>query len=330
MTLAHLADRAVVSVTGPDAFALLHNVLTLDMPGVDRHGSGYGALLTPQGKILWDFILHRTPDGYAADLRVTEVEAFAKRLALYRLRAKVDIAATPDLGVYVQWPGSPSIPLDPRLPLLGSRWLAPAGSVATDARGADWHRHRIALAVPEGGLDFAFGEAFPHDAAMDSLHGLAFEKGCYIGQEVVSRMRHRGTARRRIVALRGTGPWPDPGVDIVAGDRAIGRLGSSAGDHGIGLVRLDRLRTALDSGIAIRAGDRDVSASLPAGQHILGRLPARLGRTELWRARQPPLAPGSGCSQAAVSICSIRRRSMSKWKISPTVWPASRAGTDRP
>lgn len=277
MPIAHLADRAVVSVTGSDADALLHNVLTLDMPGVDRHGSGYGALLTPQGKILWDFVLHRTSEGYAADLRAGEVDAFAKRLALYRLRAKVDIAARPDLGVYVQWPGSPSIPLDPRLPLLGSRWLAAPSSVATDAEAADWHRHRIALAVPEGGIDFAFGEAFPHDAAMDLLHGLAFEKGCYIGQEVVSRMRHRGTARRRIVALRGTGPWPEPGADILVGDRAIGRLGSSAGDHAVGLVRLDRLRVALDAGIPVRVGDAEVSVSLPAWATYTWPAPSAVG-----------------------------------------------------
>jgi folate-binding protein YgfZ len=136
--------------------------------------------------------------------------------------------------------------------------------VATDATTADWHRHRIALAVPEGGVDFPFGESFPHDAAMDSLHGISFEKGCFVGQEVVSRMRHRGTARRRIVALHAAGSLPKRGVEIVAGGRPLGQLGSSADGRGIGLVRLDRLRAALDAHLSVRAGPTEVEVSLPA------------------------------------------------------------------
>jgi folate-binding protein YgfZ len=282
MPTACLDDRAVVWIAGPDARTLLHNVLTLDMDGVDRKGNGYGALLTPQGKILWDFVLHRTAEGYAADLRADQAEAFAKRLTLYRLRAKVEIAAAPELAVFVAWApeagahpdtspspspqgGVDSVghPTDPRLAALGSRWIAPAGSVATDASAVDWHRRRIALAIPEGGVDFVFGDTFPHDAAMDSLNGIAFEKGCYIGQEVVSRMRHRGTARRRIVALTATGALPEPGVEIMAGERPLGRLGSSADGRGVGLVRLDRLRQALDLGLPVRAGADEVSVALP-------------------------------------------------------------------
>jgi tRNA-modifying protein YgfZ len=267
MPVAHLDDRAVVRVAGADAKTLLQNVVTLDMEGVDRHGSGYGALLTPQGKILWDFVLHRETDGYAADVRGAEAEAFAKRLSLYRLRAKVDIALAPALAVYAAWDAASlrgGKPFDPRLAALGTRWLAAKGSVAIDATAADWHRHRIAHAVPEGGVDFVFGDAYPFDAAMDSLHGVAFDKGCYIGQEVVSRMRHRGTARRRIVAIESKGSLPEPGADIVAGERQLGRLGSSAGRHAIGLVRLDRLRAALDDRLPVRAGAEEVGVALPA------------------------------------------------------------------
>jgi folate-binding protein YgfZ len=141
--------------------------------------------------------------------------------------------------------------------------VAPVGSVATDATSADWHRHRIAHAVPEGGVDFVFGDAFPFDAAMDSLHGVAFDKGCFVGQEVVSRMRHRGTARRRIVALHADAALPEAGADIVAGERPLGRLGSSAEGNGIGLVRLDRLRAALDEGLPVRAGAEEVAVALP-------------------------------------------------------------------
>jgi folate-binding protein YgfZ len=276
MPTAHLHDRAVVRIAGPDAHALLQNVVTLDIEGVDRHGSGYGALLTPQGKILWDFVLHKLPDGYAADVRSTEAEAFAKRLTLYRLRAKAEIAVEPELAVFVRWQESTGSPLnsspegggepptDPRLTQLGQRWLAPAGSVISNARTDDWHRHRIAHTIPEGGIDFIFGDAFPHDAAMDSLHGVAFDKGCYIGQEVVSRMRHRGTARRRIVAVSAKNLAPEPGTDMVAGGRTLGRMGSSADGRGIALVRLDRLRAALDENLPIMVDATEVTVTLPA------------------------------------------------------------------
>jgi folate-binding protein YgfZ len=267
MPIAELNDRAVVRIAGADAATLLQNVLTLDVPAVDANGSGYGALLTPQGKILWDFILHRLDDGYGADLSAGEAEAFARRLGLYKLRAKVEIAPAPDLRVFAAWAGDEAAegrPADPRLAELGARWVAAPGSTAAAGAAEEWRRHRIALTVPEGGVDFVFGEAFPHDAAMDSLNGVAFAKGCFVGQEVVSRMRHRGTARRRIVALRAAAALPEPGADIVAGDHSVGRLGSSADGAAIGLVRLDRVRAALDEGRRIRAGGVDVEVALPA------------------------------------------------------------------
>jgi folate-binding protein YgfZ len=272
MPVAQLDDRAVLRIAGPDAKTLLQNVVTNDIDGVESHGSGYGALLTPQGKILWDFVLHKQGDGFAADVRAGEAEAFAKRLTLYRLRAKVEIAIQHELAAFVMWgdpaptpsqQGGGEAASDPRLAALGRRWLAPKGSAATDASTADWHRHRIALAIPEGGIDFVFGDAFPFDAGMDSLNGVAFDKGCYIGQEVVSRMRHRGTARRRIVALHAKGKLPEPGAEIVAGERPLGRLGSSFDGKGIGLVRLDRLRAALDEHLPVRAGPEEVAVALP-------------------------------------------------------------------
>jgi tRNA-modifying protein YgfZ len=268
MPVAHLSDRSVVRIAGPDAASLLQNVVTLSIPGVEQSGLGYGALLTPQGKILWDFLLHKLDDGFAADVRVGEAEAFAKRLNLYKLRAKVEIALAPQFAVFVGWADDPPPEAegrsDPRLTALGTRWVAPAAALKPHASTADWHRHRIALAIPEGGVDFIFGDAFPFDAAMDSLHGVAFEKGCFVGQEVVSRMRHRGTARRRIVALHAKAALPEPGADIVAGERPMGRLGSSVDGHAIGLVRLDRLRAALDDGLPVRAGPEEVAVALPS------------------------------------------------------------------
>jgi folate-binding protein YgfZ len=274
MPLACLEDRAIVRVAGPQAETFLQNIVTADMAGLAAAGIAYGGLLTPQGKILFDFLIHDRPQGddesgqaFLFELPAGQVEDFIKRLGFYRLRAKVDIALADDLAVFAAWPDGDVAPADtrpdPRLASLGRRWIAAPGSAVTNATCDDWHAHRIALAVPESGVDFIPGEAFPYDAAMDALNGVAFAKGCYIGQEVVSRMQHRGTARRRIVALAAEAQLPDPGADITADGRPVGRLGSSDGRHGIGLVRLDRLRAAKDAGATVLAGAVPVRASLP-------------------------------------------------------------------
>ena len=274
MPLACLDDRAIVRVAGPEAETFLQNIITADMAGLTAAGIAYGGLLTPQGKILFDFLIHDRPQGddgsgraFVFDLPAGQAEGFIKRLGFYRLRAKVDIALAEDLAVFAAWPNGDTVPAearsDPRLEALGRRWTAEPGSVATNATCGDWHAHRIALVVPEGGVDFVLSEAFPYDAAMDALNGIAFAKGCYIGQEVVSRMQHRGTARRRIVALAADGPLPEPGADITMDGRPIGRLGSSIGPHGIGLVRLDRLGAGIAGGASVLAGDILVRATLP-------------------------------------------------------------------
>ena len=273
MPLTCLDDRAIVRVAGLEAETFLQNIITADMASLPAAGIAYGGLLTPQGKILFDFLIHDRPQGdnegriFLFDLPASQAEGFIKRLGFYRLRAKVDITPVEDLAVFAAWPDGDDTPAevrpDPRLAALGRRWIAEPGSVATNATCDDWHAHRIALAIPEGGVDFGLGEAFPYDAAMDALNGIAFAKGCYIGQEVVSRMQHRSTARRRIVALGADGQLPEAGADITIDGRLIGHLGSSIGERGIGLVRLDRLRKAIDAGTTILAGDMPVRASLP-------------------------------------------------------------------
>jgi folate-binding protein YgfZ len=263
MPLARLEDRTVVAVSGTDAWPFLHNLLTADMADVDRDGSGYGALLTPQGKILFDFLIHKAGDGYCLDVRRETVDELLKRLTLYRLRSKVEIRPEPEMAVFAAWGEGAQGPADPRFAALGSRRVGPRDSQAPDADTDAWHAWRIGNAVPEGGLDFVFGDTFPHDAAMDDLGGVDFHKGCFVGQEVVSRMQHRGTARRRIVAVHAGGPLPGPGAEIVAGERPLGRLGSSADGRGIALVRLDRVREALDAHLPLRAGPEEVEVAIP-------------------------------------------------------------------
>ena len=266
MPSAQLQDRSVIALTGSDAFGFLQNIITADMDDIYRDGIGYGALLTPQGKIICDFLVLKTGDGYALDVRAQAADALVKRLTLYRLRAKVDIAPRPDLAVFTAWGGDGGAPEtarpDPRLSALGVRWIAPADEIASST-GADWHQWRISLGVPEVGVEFPFEDSFPHDAALDSLNGVAFDKGCYIGQEVVSRMRHRGTARRRIVQVAGDGPLPETGTEILAGGQPVGRLGSSSGGQGIAVMRLDRLEKAIAAGAPVEAGNVTLQVALP-------------------------------------------------------------------
>ncbi len=274
-SIAVLERRGVVAVGGPDAEKFLNDLVTAD---VSRAGPGqavFAGLLTPQGKILFDFIVFRDGDRFLFDLPRGLAADFVKRLGFYKLRAKVtvdDISA--DTRVLAVW-GPQGVhhidgvaAPDPRLAALGWRVIAPADqppalsgfALATEA---DYDAHRIALAIPEGGVDFVFGDAFPHDTDMDQLTGVDFGKGCYIGQEVVSRMQHRGTARRRFVIAHATGPLPGPGAEVTAGGKALGLLGSSAGNGALALLRLDRAKDAIDAGTPIMAGDATLTLSLP-------------------------------------------------------------------
>jgi folate-binding protein YgfZ len=288
MKAAFLPDRGVVRVGGEDARNFLNGLVTTDVtlvrPGLGR----FGALLTPQGKIVIDFIITEAPAGHGGGFLIDAPRALAKGLAdklgFYKLRAKVTVEnLSDDLGVMAVWDGEPStkpdlIFADPRHAALGWRILAPEGLAqkVADLAGAQlvdnaaYDAHRIATGVPRGGLDFIYGDAFPHETNMDRLHGVDFDKGCYVGQEVVSRMQHRGTARTRTVQVALDGAAPEPGTAVVAGDKPVGTMGSSAGGTGLALIRTDRAIDALDAGtpltsggLAIRIADPDALRAAP-------------------------------------------------------------------
>ncbi len=129
---------------------------------------------------------------------------------------------------------------------------------------AAYEAHRIALGVPSGGLDFAYGDAFPHEADMDQLHGVDFQKGCYVGQEVVSRVEHRGSARTRVIPVAFDGVAPATGSAVTAAGRSLGTMGSSAGHRGLALLRLERVDDALAAGAALTAGHVSLRLVKPA------------------------------------------------------------------
>jgi hypothetical protein len=264
MKAALLPDRGVVKVSGDDARKFLHGLVTADMLSLTPGTARFCALLTPQGKIIADFFVAEAPSadggGFFLDVpRALDTTLFDK-LNLYKLRAKVLIEDLSEiLGVLAVWDGTPAAKYglsyaDPRLPALGARLMIPPHRAADAAReigtslvaAEDYEAHRIGLGVPRGGIDFAYGDAFPHEADMDQLGGVDFAKGCYVGQEVVSRIEHRGIARTRAVPIRYDGGAPENGVAITAGERQVGTMGSAARGRGIALLRLDRVAEATE------------------------------------------------------------------------------------
>lgn len=261
-----LADHGVVEIAGPDAAAFLHGLVTNDIASLGAGAARFAALLTPQGKILFDFLVFALDrsDGRALLLDCPRALAgdLVRRLGIYKLRARVEIAdMSGEIESLAIWDteqrsdlAALALARDPRSEQLGWRALVPRGAVVeTDAR-EEYDALRIGAGVPEGGVDFSYGEAFPHEANMDRLAGLDFAKGCYVGQEVVSRMKHRGSARKRVTPYRAQGPAPAPGTPVLAGELAIGATGSRAGDRGLALIRLDRLADAIAAGAAPHAG----------------------------------------------------------------------------
>jgi tRNA-modifying protein YgfZ len=272
MKAAFLPDRGVVKVSGEDARNFLNGLVTTDVMKLAPGEARFGALLTPQGKITFDFLITEAPEGHGGgfllDCPRPLSKPLADKLGFYKLRAKVAVEnLTESLGVIAAWDGEiamkPDLAFaDPRDAALGWRILAPeelAQKVA-DLIGADlvdstdYEAHRIATGVPRGGLDFIYGDAFPHETNMDRLHGVDFDKGCYVGQEVVSRMQHRGTARTRTVRVTLDSAPPEAGTAVMAGDKSVGTMGSASGQNGLALIRTDRVADALAAGAQLTAG----------------------------------------------------------------------------
>jgi tRNA-modifying protein YgfZ len=270
MKAALLPDRGVIKVIGDGARNFLHGLVTADMLELTPGSARFCALLTPQGKIIADFLVveARAEDGggFFLDAPRALIATLVAKFNLYKLRAKVLIEDLSEiLGVLAVWGGASAAQYclyygDPRLPALGARMMIPPHRAADAAAelGAmlvaadEYEAHRIALGIPRGGIDFAYGDAFPHETDMDQLGGVDFAKGCYIGQEVVSRIEHRGTARTRAVPIRYDGAAPPSGAAITASGRQVGTLGSAMGGRGIALLRLDRV--AESDGAALHAG----------------------------------------------------------------------------
>lgn len=270
--IAHLSDRGVVAVTGADAVKFLNGLVTNEIAHLKEGEAAHAGLLSPQGKILFDFLSVRVSEGFLLDTAVDKAADLVKRLSLYKLRAAVEIKCVSEkFSLLALWGDQLSSPgetsetqsfTDPRHAALGLRILADrrfAADIASATNGSitdakAYHAHRIALGVPEGGKDFDFGDAYPHEADFDLFNGVSFKKGCYVGQEVVSRMQHKTVVRKRVVRIEGDRDLAS-GSDITHNGVVFGRTGSTDGRNGLALLKLDRYAEAQAAGDPVLAGD---------------------------------------------------------------------------
>src|ERR1700753_3967422 len=250
----HLKDRAVIALEGGEAREFLQGLVTNDVSKLAPAVGIYAALLTPQGKILFDFLMTEGDGAVLLDCAAGVADALVKRLTMYRLRAKIGIALRPQLSVYAGLTGRPAERAvtftDPRLAALGSRSIGAVAEMPDFLEGpAPYHAQRVTLGVPEGS-DFGSDKIFALDAGLEELHGVAFDKGCYVGQELTARMKHRGTARKRILVVESTDKSPlTVNADLGAGGHRLGQIVSVYDSRGFALVRLDRLGEAGDAPI---------------------------------------------------------------------------------
>jgi len=266
-----LNDRSVLAISGPPASGFLQGLITNDMGRLETEKAVYAALLTPQGKILFDFLVTRAGDDkFYIDCAAKQQDDLVGRLALYRLRAKVEIAETP-FAVAAAW-GEDDLPdlgndalifADPRLPKLGLRAIAPTEILKNIFPNDEdsYHAHRLGLGIPDS-ADLPADSVFALDAGFEELNGVSFSKGCYVGQEVTSRMKHRASARKRFFIVEMGGKCPR-GTPLEAGGKEIGVLGTGNGNIALALARLDRVSMTEQSGTPIICAGKPVVLTAP-------------------------------------------------------------------
>ena len=242
MPIARLDSRALVRIAGPDWRGFLQGLLTNDVETLAEHEARFAALLTPQGKFLFDLFVVGRPDGCLLDCQADRRDALIQRLSMYRLRAKVEIEAV-DGAVFAAWEQADCAGvLDPRLPVLG--WRIYDGSPPTTATEDDYDAFRLALGVPDPARDCLPDRTYPIEANFDLLKGVDFQKGCFVGQETTSRMKRRGAIKNRMLPITFDGAAPAFGAELLAGDLRAGEVLTGRQGRAMALVRLDRIEGA--------------------------------------------------------------------------------------
>jgi len=258
--LAPLKSRAVITVGGPDWRSFLQGLMTQDVETLAEGELRLGAILTPQGRLLYDLFIAGIEGGALLDVEAGHREAILARLTMYRLRAKVDLAAS-DLSVTAAFSDDATATAgegfyrDPRLPALGTRAYGLAEVMTADQDAYD--AHRLALGVP-GPADWLSDRTYPIEANFDLLNGIDFKKGCFVGQETTSRMKRRGTIKNRMLPIVFEGPLPAFGSEILAGELRAGEVLSGRDGRAMAMLRLDRIE-----GAALTVDGRPVAVERP-------------------------------------------------------------------
>lgn len=263
-----LPNRGVLQITGPDARDFLQNLITNDMGRVSPDCAIYAALLTPQGKYLFDFFVAQLGGGetgsFLLDCEAARSADLAKRLGFYKLRAKLAISDLSNImgvaaylgpegrrvtqcpeqpGAAIQWPDG-VVFTDPRLPDMGARAILPVDAIARlggEIPVQAYDRLRLEFGLTDGARDIQVDKYFLLEASFEELNGVDFKKGCYVGQELVSRMKHRDAVRKRILPVVAHGPLPAPGTPILSGSREAGTLLSGLANRALAYLRLEYL-----------------------------------------------------------------------------------------
>ncbi len=250
----HAADRAVLRIGGEDRIGFLQGLVTNDMRRL-ADGPVYAALLSAQGKYLFDFILVADGETILADVAADRAAALTQRLLMYRLRAKVTVEPTALQVVQGLGEAPAGAVADPRDPRLGWRlYVADAAAALADFEPLpreEWAALRVALAVPETGVELVPEDSYILEAGFERLHGVDFRKGCYVGQEVTARMKHKTELRKGLVRVAVDGEAPPPGTPVEAEGRGVGTLFTVAGGQGLAHLRLDRATGAMQAGGAV-------------------------------------------------------------------------------
>lgn len=276
LPLIPLPGRSVIAVAGPDRVAFLQGLVSNDVTRAADGRAVWAALLTAQGKYLHDFIIIADGERLLLDVEAARREDLLRRLRLYKLRSKVDLVDlagqyavfarldpardedAPVTAVEGGWELA-----DPRHPGLGHRLiLTPDAAAARNATGdiAAWEAARLALGVPDGSRDLVPEKSILLDNGFDELHGIAWDKGCYVGQELTARTKYRGLVKKRLVPVAVTGPLPAPGTAVTAGATEVGEMRSGHGDLALALIRLETLAT----GAPLACGTAELRARPPS------------------------------------------------------------------
>ena len=237
LAMHRLPNRTILRLEGPDTLALLERTVTHTVAGWEVGAARYGALLTPQGKVIADYIAHRTAEGVLIDVHAEAAEDLMKRLKMFRLRSAVEIGRDDGLVSAIDVDGA----ADPRTGTLPRRSVVEAAEA--EAPLPRWDALAISAGVPEWGRDYRAAEVFPTDINMDLMDGIDYRKGCFVGQEVASRMKRKALIRKRTVRVKGAALAA--GAEVRAGANLLGTVTSAADGEGLALIRTDRFAKAI-------------------------------------------------------------------------------------